>query len=242
MNKNRTWTLEQLELAIKDSFSIRAVIAKLGLVPAGGNYKQLKKYIEEYNLDISHFTGQGHLKNKTHNWAKVRPLSEILATGVYYSSHKLKERLVKGGYKKYQCDICGISQWNASKISLHLDHINGINTDNRLENLRILCPNCHSQTDTYCRQKQNAHKVDKIGMQKNKHINIVCSCGKEKTYKAKCCLDCSKKRRSKIIWPSVSELETMIQTNSHLAVGRMLGVSDNAVRKYLRKHKVSNPF
>ena len=61
----------------------------------------------------------------------------------------LKERLVKEKYLEYKCAECGITEWNGKPLSLHLDHINGINNDHRIENLRFLCPNCHSQTNTY---------------------------------------------------------------------------------------------
>ena len=70
---------------------------------------------------------------------------------------RLKERLVKEGILEYKCAECGISKWNNKPLSLHLDHINGINNDHRIENLRFLCPNCHSQTDTYA-GKNRKHK------------------------------------------------------------------------------------
>jgi hypothetical protein len=72
-----------------------------------------------------------------------------------YNSYKLKLKLYKEGIKENRCEICGINEWQGKKISLHLDHINGNNSDHRLENLRILCPNCHSQTPTYSQKKRN---------------------------------------------------------------------------------------
>ena len=78
-------------------------------------------------------------------------LEEILnGEHPYYQTFKLKNRLVKEGIKTNKCECCGIDSWNKKNINCHLDHINGDNSDHRLENLRMICPNCHSQTDTYC--------------------------------------------------------------------------------------------
>jgi hypothetical protein len=85
------------------------------------------------------------------NSKKMIPLSEILeGLHPYYQTFKLNKRILKEKILKNECSVCEINEWNSKPISLHLDHINGISTDHRLENLRFICPNCHSQTDTYC--------------------------------------------------------------------------------------------
>jgi 5-methylcytosine-specific restriction endonuclease McrA len=116
----------------------------------GGKYRILKRRIAEHGINTTHFTGRGHLKNKTHDWSKKTPLEDILKEGTNFQSYKLKNRLLKEKLIKNECSECGLGgEWNGKKINHHLDHINGKNSDNRLENLRILCPNCHSQTETY---------------------------------------------------------------------------------------------
>ena len=110
--------------------------------------------ISELKCDISHF----HATNKGSSNAKYS-LDEILVENSTYANlSRLKERLVKEGRMEYKCEKCGISEWLGQPLSLHLDHRNGINNDHRQENLRFLCPNCHSQTDTYAGKNKNKGK------------------------------------------------------------------------------------
>jgi 5-methylcytosine-specific restriction endonuclease McrA len=143
-------TDQEVIQAVSNSLSYRQALINLGLKPIGGNYRILQRRIKELSLDTKHFTGQGHLKGKTHNWATKTPLAEILVEGSNYQSYSLKKRLFREKIIENKCSECGLGdEWFGKKINHHLDHINGVNTDNRLENLRLLCPNCHSQTDTY---------------------------------------------------------------------------------------------
>jgi hypothetical protein len=135
--------------AVRESFSVAGVLKRLELNVTGGNYSNFHKRVKQLCLDTSHFTGQGHLKGKTHNWTKSIPLEEVLTEESYYNRFHLKRRLLNKGLLNYACAKCGISEWNGKRLSLQLEHINGVNNDHRLENLCLLCPNCHSQTDTY---------------------------------------------------------------------------------------------
>jgi Zn finger protein HypA/HybF involved in hydrogenase expression len=141
---------DKLQEIVKESFSYAQVLKKLNLKPIGGNYRILQRKIKQFNLDTSHFTGQGHLKGKSHSWSKSQSLKDILVENSTYQTCKLKKRLIREKLIVNKCSECGLQDtWNGKKIVLQLDHVNGNNSDNRLENLRILCPNCHSQTDTY---------------------------------------------------------------------------------------------
>ena len=141
----RKWSESQLKGAVKTSKSYRQVLHKLGLKEAGGNYQQVKKYIKEYGFDMSHFTGKVWNKGLRGIGKPRLPLESILVKNSDYQSFKLKKRLFTAGIKKQECEECGWAKRNSDGyLPLELDHINGDHRDNRLENLRVLCPNCHS--------------------------------------------------------------------------------------------------
>lgn len=144
--------------AAKRARSIRQVIKALGLIPAGGNYNQINKYLKQYKVDISHFTGKIWNKGLRGIGKPRFSLSEILVQDSTFQSYKLKKRLFGAGLKKPRCEECGWAQQTPDgRIPLELDHINGNSTDNRLENLRVLCPNCHSLQPTH-RGRNKKHR------------------------------------------------------------------------------------
>ena|ERR1039458_9465842 len=155
----RSWTDEQLIAAVKTSYSYRNVIKLLGLVPAGGNYEQLKKYIIELNLDTAHFTGKGWNIGLHFVPHPAQPIGKILVKGSHPQSYGLKKRLYIEGLKTPKCELCGWSkQADDGRIPVELDHINGDHYDNRLENLRVLCPNCHSLQSTHRGKNKGSYK------------------------------------------------------------------------------------
>jgi 5-methylcytosine-specific restriction endonuclease McrA len=252
MFKRTNYTEEEFKNAVETSYSISQVLIKLSLEPTGGNYALFYSRVKKLGIDTSHFTGKGHLKGKTHNWSKSIPLEEILVeNSSYFNTHDLKRRLLNNGLLFYSCSECGISDWNGSSLSLHLDHINGERTDNRLENLRLLCPNCHSQTDTYAGKNKGKtatyiERKDKSKISERQRTqpklsipNVCCDCGITIDKKSIRCRKCSGFAivPTKIEWPSLEELTKMVEETSYLAVGKKLGVSDNAIRKHIKKHQ-----
>jgi 5-methylcytosine-specific restriction endonuclease McrA len=144
------YTKKDLENAVKKSKSIASVCRILGVRPVGGNYKTIKSKLKKWNIDYSHFTGQGWNVGLKFKPMKKRPLSEILIKNSdFTSTYHLKERLFNEGIKEKRCESCDLVEWLKKPIPLELNHINGDNMDHRLENLEILCPNCHAQTPTY---------------------------------------------------------------------------------------------
>lgn len=154
------WTKDEFVSIVQCSRSVRDVIQRLGLIPAGGNYATVKRKIEEYHLDVSHFSGQGWNKGLQFVPQEAQPLAEILVESSSYKSiWKLKNRLLREGLKEPKCESCGLSIWMGHPIPLELHHLNGIKDDLRLENLQVLCPNCHALTENYRGKKlKNTHR------------------------------------------------------------------------------------
>jgi hypothetical protein len=147
MSRERSYTDEEFIDAINTSRSKRQALLALGLKAAGGNYKCLDLKVQELGLDTSHWKGKSWNKGLVHG--PRRPVQDYLTENSTFQSHKLRIKLFEQGLKEKVCESCGLTEWLGKPISLELDHINGNNTDNRIENLRILCPNCHAQTETY---------------------------------------------------------------------------------------------
>ena len=146
---------EEFLEVVKNANSYSDCLRALGLSTTGGSSTDvLKRRIAELNCDITHF-GSKPQKRVASNIKYT--LDEILVENSSYANiSRLKQRLVREGVMEYKCANCGIVEWQGQTLSLHLDHINGINNDHRISNLRFLCPNCHSLTETYAgKNKQN---------------------------------------------------------------------------------------
>lgn len=215
---------ENLQYLLDNSNTMVEVIKKIGLPAYNGNHKTINKRIKEDNLDITKLI-EKRKKFQRENIKKLKTpktLNEILVKNSNFNNTNLKHKLIKEGILENQCSECGLLPvWNNKPISLQLDHINGINNDNRLENLRILCPNCHTQTETYSGKR---FKV------KNNCLKCGVKIHKKSTY----CKICSNRigninnRKFEI---SKDELINLIKQYPMTKVGELLGVSDNAVRK-----------
>jgi 5-methylcytosine-specific restriction endonuclease McrA len=199
-----------------------------GMKPLGGSsLNVIKRRICNLKLDISHFVDGNYKKGQG------RSLDEVLVKNSTYSRGNLKKRLLENGMLKNECSECPQKEeHNGKHLVMIIDHINGINNDHRLENLRMLCPNCNSQQKTFAG-----------GNSKRAKTNKCLGCGVEVKKRNIRCLLCENSHRGgkvgnrKVERPPYEQLLQEIKDTSYCAVGRTYGVSDNAIRKWIKTYE-----
>lgn len=149
--KRASWSDHDFRAAVAESKNIREALKRLNVQGRGDNYKAFHKHVRRLGLDTSHFVGSGHLRGQPRlNLASRRPLDAILVENSEYENTKrLSQRLLREGVLERLCYECGLAEWRGQPVPLELDHVNGDRRDNRRENLRFLCPNCHALTPTF---------------------------------------------------------------------------------------------
>jgi len=224
---------EEFRELIKNSNSYKEVLQIFKKTnTTGGNMRTLKIRIKSLNIDDSNIKNN-ITKFKNVIFRKKILLSDVMIENSSYSRHHLKRRLLEEGLLKKECSICGLKEeWNGKHIVMILDHINGINNDNRLENLRMVCPNCSSQLDTFCSRNSKRIKKEK------EKITSKCSvCGNNRKSKnSEICSNCHNKKQRKVERPSKEVLLQDIKELGYCGTGRKYGVSDNAIRKWLKNY------
>lgn len=227
--------------AVAASASYSEVLRRLGMRPAGGNHAVLRNYVDNvWRIPTDHFDPAA--ASAAALGKPPKPLDQVLIKGSTYSRGKLKERLFATDLKRRICEMCGQNEnWQGRRMSLILDHVNGVPDDNRIENLRIVCPNCAATLDTHCGRKNRLSPP----------LRECRRCRREFTAKYRrhvyCSQECAMRRdRSpelrgrpapdsrKVHRPPYERLLEEIEATGYSAVGRKYGVSDNAVRKWVR--------
>jgi hypothetical protein len=229
------FTEDELRAAIAAARSWSQALRLLQYRSAGGNWKTLKKYAELWGISTDHFDAHAASVEGLRRRHKASvPLSDVLVENSTYGRAHVKRRLFAEGMKERRCEMCGQDEiWRGRRMALILDHVNGVPNDHRPENLRILCPNCAATLDTHCGRK-------------NKRPSRGCArCGKHFRPKNReqryCSRDCGQRvaweSRRKVERPPYEQLIAEIEATSYCAVGRKYGVSDNAVRKWVRAYE-----
>ena len=220
------WSKEKLEVAVKNNQCYADVLRELGIPVRGRNSDTLKRKIEKYNLDTSHFT----FVSKVKGVSKKVPIEQCLIKGSTIKTYKLKLKLLESGLKENKCEICGCTEWLGKPIVCQLHHIDGDETNNELTNLQMLCPNCHSQTDNYCGQ---ANKTEKK--------KYYCSeCGREIKTNAKLCPICAAKHRKRYNWElEINNIKEYLTSGmNNCDIGKIYNVSEATIRKYRKKFNI----
>lgn len=229
LNDRRT-----MATAISESDSVSAALRALGLRPAGGNHRAFRLACVRHGLDAPIYQN----KNVQPPPVRRRSDDEIFCVGSGVRGDRLKPRMLEAGFPN-ACAICALGpEWNGSPLALQIDHINGDSADNRRENLRFLCPNCHSQTETFAGKR-------------TRFVDCPAGCGARIRAGARRCRSCRRWLEARAedldqeptprvgsfraAWPAATELAAEVERTSFTAVARRLGISDNAVRKHLRR-------
>lgn len=219
-----THSKEELEQALIGADSFREVLTNLGKKINNGSYRSVKGMYRSAGVAIPEFQ---YTSRKANGFKRMSD-SEFLRDGVHRSGVHLKERMLLNGVI-HECCTCGLPpEWQGSKLTLQVDHIDGDSFNNVLENLRFLCPNCHAQTATFGRSKGGT------GIKYN-----YCPCGVRITKQSKKCVPCTRKSRPDVLdWPPVSEVVSLVNETNFFQAGKKLGTSDNSIRKFLQKYGV----
>lgn len=209
------WDVTQLSDAVKNSECLSDVCKLINLERRGRAYDALRVEIQKQNLDTSHFKTVAELVRQRCNKPKWT-VETALVENSNASTKSIKRIIHQNKLLIDSCSICGLADsWNNKPIVLQLDHIDGNHKNNVLSNLRYLCPNCHSQTDTFAGKKSKLPTKAKL----NPNWRTA-----------------PKLSRRKVERPTLDELQTLLETHSMVKVGNMFGVSDNAVRKWIKKY------
>ena len=228
MKRSPVWKMpeEAFRDLVKNSHTYGEVLAYFGLANKGGNYRTLRDRMERDRVDHSHFR-KCYNTMVMDNIASRKSLSEVMVVGSRYSRSFLKKRLLREGVKKNVCEICGQKgEWNGKPLMMVLDHKNGVSNDHRAGNLRMICPNCNSQLPTFAGRHTSKRRPRRS-----------CSkCGKvlSRSNRSGLCRKCQPFRLRRAERPDKDVLAREVEEIGFLATGRKYGVSDNAIRKWLR--------
>jgi len=229
------WMMDQKEFEnlVNSSDTISDILAYFKLQNKGRNCDTLKRRILDSGLDLNrlHVNGKNRMFNilEQHH-KKSKTLEEIMVQNSSYSRKYLKIKLLKNGILKNECQICGqLGEWNGKSLKMILDHINGISNDHRIENLRMVCPNCNSQLETFAGKK-------------NKKTHLCRNCGEEKkTKKSVLCINCSNREKSTIVKNELlkKELQELVKVIPISQIAKKYNVSDTSIRKWCKKLNIN---
>jgi hypothetical protein len=229
------YTEQQAREAVAASYSYAEALRRLGMCERGGSWKILKKWVGIWGIPTGHFDPRRGPAEAARG--RATPLEELLVVGSTMGSAKLKERLYAAGLKERRCELCGQGEeWQGRRMSLVLDHVNGERHDNRLANLRVVCPNCNATLDTHCGRKLRvARDCRHCGRaffpyeQRQRFCSHACYGAAQR--------GTGRPGIRRVERPPLDALLADVAALGWAGTGRKYGVSDNAVRKWVRWYR-----
>jgi hypothetical protein len=239
VSRGPRYTEAEARVAIAASRSWSESLRRLGMCHTGGAHQVLKKHVTRWGISTEHFDPYASLRGS--GTTRRRSLSEILVKGSTFSRNHLKERLYEARLKQPVCEMCGQGEvWRGARMGMILDHINGVSNDHRIENLRIVCPNCAATLDTHCARGRRITRAHQSCLR----------CGASFRPKSATQRYCSRECGSRwdrsgiprpgarrVDRPPYPQLMREVRSLGFCATGRRYGVSDNAIRKWIRAYE-----
>jgi len=233
------YSRQEARNAIAGSRSWAEALRRLGKCQSGGGHLVLRKYADIWGIRTHHFDPYAAARGAGRR--KRKPLEEILVERCTFSRKHLKQRLYEAGLKRPICELCGQGEiWRGKVMGMIIDHINGVNDDHRLENLQIVCPNCAATLDTHCARGRRLTRSEQECVR----------CGKSFRPKYSSQRYCSRECGTRwdrsgiprpgarrVDRPPYAQLLREVRAIGFSATGRRSGVSDNAVRKWIRAYE-----
>jgi hypothetical protein len=230
---------DDLRAAIDQSECWLDVLRFLGYGIKGHNYRTVQRWAGQWNVSTDHF--DPHVATTRSAATRRVPLEQVLVEHSPYTRGNLKRRLLAAGLKQSVCELCGQGEvWLGDRMSMVLDHIDGVSDDNRLENLRMLCPNCNATLSTHCGRNTPRERPCMACGQvfvPSSNVHRYCSAECWGTIASRRYEGVPRPQTRKVERPSREQLLKDLSEMSMVKVGAKYGVSDNAVRKWLRWHQ-----
>ena len=233
--------LQKIKALLSEHVPLLSISKEIGV-----KYQTLIKYLKLYNIEYN--TNQ--CKKGFSTVKKCVDLQDIFENKKPITSSIFRDRLIREGYKEYKCECCGNTEWIGEPIPLEVHHKNGNHYDNRLDNVEIICSNCHSVKHKYgvnipykSKKKSISETISYVNDNIIQQEHAKCSiCGKEISTDTKTgkCQDCLHYEQRKTEWPSREELIELLSTSSKSKISKIYGVSEASIRRWVKHYNITD--